>query len=387
MVTDKSRALTRRGARGCGLLCTIATLGVLLVGCGNSGSSPPATSSAGQAATSASGKAHLKVAWIYTGPYNDGGWNVSHRVSQPPLAARFGSDLQQVSADNVPFTTVASNVTQRFIIEGANVVIDTAGYGDLFTKVCAQYPTVKCLEVSPIGTLPRNVDGYYAEHWIPAYAAGVAAGYLTKSGILGFVAPYNVPLVNVALNEFALGCQSVKPNCIVRTININNYFDPPVAAQAANSLIDAGADVLRGFTDDPTYCRVAQQRGVLALPDFADGTSACPQAVVTSTVWHWTSYYEKTVASIQAGTWNPTSLRFIPASIAFTLGPWGPKVPATVRQKVEQVFARLQAGTLDPFVGPIYDSHGKLRVPAGTKLTNQFLYSGWTWFVKGVVGG
>jgi basic membrane lipoprotein Med (substrate-binding protein (PBP1-ABC) superfamily) len=275
----------------------------------------------------------------------------------------------------------------RFIAEGANVLIDTAAYGDLFTKVCKQDPAIKCFENAPVGTQPPNTAGFYTEHWVPGYAAGVTAGLLTRTGTVGFVYPFNLPLVNVALNSFAMGCRSVKPNCIVRVININNYFDPPAEARAANSLVNAGADVLRGFPDDPTYCRVAEQRGVFAIPEYADGSSTCPNWVATSTIWHWTSFYETELRSILAGNYHPQSLTLIPAKTAFSLGPWGPKVPAAVRQKVETVFAQLQNGTLNPFVGPIYDSKGHLRVPAGTKLTSQFLYGGWTWYVKGVVVG
>jgi hypothetical protein len=59
-------------------------------------------------------------------------------------------------------------------------------------------------------------------------------------------------------------------------------------------------------------------------------------------------------------------------------------VSGDVKSKVEQTLSDLASGAKDPFVGPIKDTSGKVRVPAGKKLSDEFLYGQWKWFVEGI---
>ena len=40
----------------------------------------------------------------------------------------------------------------------------------------------------------------------------------------------------------------------------------------------------------------------------------------------------------------------------------------------------------NPFVGPITDTTGAVRVPAGTEMDMTTLYANWRWPVQGVTG-
>ena len=57
------------------------------------------------------------------------------------------------------------------------------------------------------------------------------------------------------------------------------------------------------------------------------------------------------------------------------------KTKAAIAVKMKQI----ENGTYYEFTGPLYDQSGKLRVPAGKKLTVQDLYA-MNWLVKGVIG-
>ncbi len=62
---------------------------------------------------------------------------------------------------------------------------------------------------------------------------------------------------------------------------VNEYWTPPKSSQAANSLVDAGADVLRGGIDVPSLGLVAEERGVFAIAEFWDGAPQCPNQIAT----------------------------------------------------------------------------------------------------------
>jgi basic membrane lipoprotein Med (substrate-binding protein (PBP1-ABC) superfamily) len=356
-------------------------------GCGTQGTQGTASAASSGSGSKGSGSKpakHLKVAWLLYGPRDDGGWNVANISQSFPAVAKLPSITQQV-ADNVPFTQQAGELAQSYIQGGANVVIDTAGFGTIFTNVCAQNLSVKCFEVVPLTKLTPNTSGYWAPSQLPEYAAGVAAGLMTKTNVVGYIIGFNSPYIIGGVDSFALGCQKVDPKCVVRVVNINSFFDPSATVQAANSLIDAGADVVRGWVDDPSFCSAAESKRVYAIGDFGDAYAQCPKAVITSTVWNFSSYFQSQIKAIQNGTWKESQLTFVPAKQVFSLGKWGSFVPASVRNKVTSVFNGLISGTLNPFVGPITDNQGRLRIPAGTKLSAKFLYNGWGWYVKGVV--
>ena len=76
------------------------------------------------------------------------------------------------------------------------------------------------------------------------------------------------------------------------------------------------------------------------------------------------------------------NLVLVPIGIAF-----GKITPQRVRTRVTKIFRSLTNGSFNPFVGPLYDSSGKLQVPKGKKLSQDFLYSGWKWTLRGVVKG
>jgi basic membrane lipoprotein Med (substrate-binding protein (PBP1-ABC) superfamily) len=357
---------------------------VLLVGCGGDDSSsgtPTGDTSEGTAATPS-----LKIAWLFYGPKDDGGYNLSIANTQAPLEATFGDQIENVNADNVPYSEEAAQIAQGFVDDGANLLIDSMGLAEIFTDVCADNPDIHCIEIVPAGELPENTTGHWMEPWIAAYQAGVIAGLSTTSNTVGFVSPGEFPVTIGGANGFAMGCQKVNSDCNVRVVSVNDYFNPPASSQAANSLVDAGADVLFGWVDDPSFCAVAEDRDVLAVGMYVDMTSACPNAITTSLEWNFESFYESQISSILDGTWKQEDLVVVPAKEFFSLGPWGPNVPADVQEQSETTWSQLTSGELNPFVGPLSDNKGKVRVEDGVEMSYEDLY-GWDWYVDGVIAG
>ena len=88
------------------------------------------------------------------------------------------------------------------------------------------------------------------------------AGKVSKSGVIGYIAPFPIPLVISGINATLLGAQTVNPNIKLKIIWVNTWFDPPKEADAAKALADQGADVLMSYTDSPATTQIAEQRGI-----------------------------------------------------------------------------------------------------------------------------
>ena len=369
----------RAASRLLGLVLAVASVALVLASCGDDSSSPSDGGSEG-------GGKPIKSAWMWYGPKDDGGWNVANATGQVAAKEALGSAYEQAESDNVPFTDRAGQVFEQFIAtSGSNVLVDTAGLGEIFTKVCDAHPDVYCIQTAPFSKLGPNTTGWFAKLWVAEYTAGVAAGLSTKGNTVGYVLGYDVPLIIGATNAFTMGCRSANPDCKVRTVVTNDYFNPPKTAQAVSTMLDAGADVIRSYTDDQGYCEAVKQRGALAIGEFWTNGDQCGDSALVSTVWDFDDYYVDQVKKIQAGKFESQQLEFLDPATTFRLEDWGPNVPSDVQAKVEQTLNELASGKENPFVGPIKDTSGKVRVPAGEKLTDEFLYGGWKWFVDGVV--
>jgi basic membrane lipoprotein Med (substrate-binding protein (PBP1-ABC) superfamily) len=371
------------------LTCLAVVLAVgAVAGCGSSGSTG-STSSSSSSSSSSGGQApakQLKVTWLYTGPKNDGGFN----VSQTPIMDAMGK-MPGVSVSgiyNVPYSQQAASIVKQAIAGGANVIVDTLGLSQILSDVCKQAPNVKCYGSFDAAPQIANARAYGPADWNLGYLAGVAAGLMTKTGKIGFIGSYDVPLLRQGANAYTLGCQSVKPNCTVSSVYINAYFDPTKSAQASETLINSGVDVLRNWMDDPGFCQIAAKRNVYAVGNFFDFKSTCPKSTIMSTLWDMTNYFTGQAKKIQddqfqsSGT-TPDAIQVTGKTGDPRVGEWGDFVPASVRTKVEDIQKQMIAGKRF-IVGPITDSKGKLRFKAGETVPDSFLFSKWTWTVKGL---
>ncbi|MFN8161746.1 MAG: BMP family ABC transporter substrate-binding protein [Solirubrobacterales bacterium] len=365
------------------MLLVALPLGILLfAGCGTSGTSTSGGGGGG-------GVKDIKSAWVWYGPIDDGGWNVANQAGQKAAEDALGNSLQVENSDNVPYTDAAGQVFEQYITtSGSNVLVDTVGLADIFTSVCNQHPDVYCIQTAPTTKLGKNTTGWFPKLWMIEYTAGVAAGLETKDNTVGYVLGYHIPLIIGAANAFTMGCKSVNAQCKVRIVVTNDYFNPPKTASAVSTLLDSNADVVRSYTDDQGYCQAVKDHpGALAIGEFWTNGDQCGDSALVSTVWDFEDYYTKEMKAIQSGDFVSSQLEWLDPKTSFSLRDWGPKVSKGVQDKIQQTLDDLASGKLNPFVGPIKDTSGAVRVPPGKKLSNNFLYSGWKWYVDGIVSG
>jgi basic membrane protein A and related proteins len=326
----------------------------------------------------------ITMAFLYNGPKNDGGWSQSHDEARRAMEKALGGSVKTIFVESVPYGKQASDLWNQLVARKVNAIVDDTAAGPPFVAFCKQHLDVACATAyPPLPNQPKNLTNFYVAHWLGSYLSGIAAGMVTKKGTLGYVAPFKVPTVNASLNAFALGCQSVRPNCSVKTVLVNSWYNPPKEHDAAQTLLNAGVDVMDGLTDDPAYVTLAGKKNVWAVGSYQGHQAAAGKRYMTGVVWDWTKLYINYARGLLSGTWKN---RPVVADLGGGAGitRWGPDVPANVKAAVAKVEAQMKAGK-NVFTGPIYDNKGKLRVKEGQSLPQSFLLNGWTWLVKGVV--
>ena len=118
---------------------------------------------------------------------------------------------------------------------------------------------------------------------------------MTKTNTLGVVASIPIPEVIRNIDSFTLGAQSVNPKVKTRVVWVNKWFDPPKETEAAQALLNDGADVLMQNTDSSAVLQTAEKAGKLGFGWDSDMSKYGPKAHLGSAVINWTPYYKKAV--------------------------------------------------------------------------------------------
>ena len=359
-----------------------------LVGCGKKEEAPAAAASAAPvAAASAPAKAEpLKVAFAYVGPPGDGGWTFAHDNARKALEKELGDKIVTSFVEKVPEGADAERVFRDMVGQGNKLIFGTTfGYMEPMQKVAADAKDVK-FEHATGYKQAENMRTYDSRTYQGAYMAGVIAGGMTKTNTIGVVGSIPIPEVIRNINSFTLGAQSVNPKIKTKVVWVNEWFNPPKETEAAQSLINGGADVLMQNTDSPAVLQTAEKAGKYAFGWDSDMTAYGPKAHLGSAVINWAPYYIKATKEALDGSWKGgTGSWWGVKEGAIDFVSISDKVPADLKAKVETVKAGLKDGTFEIWKGPIMGADGKEVLAKDAVADDKFL-GGDNFYVKGVEG-
>jgi simple sugar transport system substrate-binding protein len=335
-------------------------------------------------ATAASGP--LKIAFAYVGVVGDGGWTFAHDNARKALEKELGDKIKTSFVESVPEAADAERVFRDMASQGNTLIFGTTfGYMEPMLKVAGDLKDVKFEHATGYKTAP-NMNVYDSRTYQGAYMVGVIAGAMTKTNTLGVVGSIPIPEVIRNINSFTLGAQSVNPNIKTKVVWVNEWFNPPKETEAAQSLINGGADVLMQNTDSSAVLQTAGKAGKYAFGWDSDMKAYSPEAHLASAVINWAPYYIKTTNDVLAGTWKGDQHTWWGVKEgAIDVVSISDKVPADIKAKVESVKAGLKDGSFVIWKGPIAGNDGKEVLAAGTNADDKFM-GGINFFVKGVEG-
>jgi len=328
----------------------------------------------------------LIIGALYGGPITDAGYNQA--MHEAVMAIQSNIDcVKIIEAENVPDEAGATTTMENMVQQGAEMIIATA-----FNH---QYPALDLSKKYPdvifehaggweMGPNFANFFGTPPDGW---YMMGVAAGKMTETNKLGFVAAFPLGWTSTFINAFTLGAKSVNPDVQTIVAYTFNWGDRAKEADTTNSLINQGVDVITMHVDSPsTVISTAESRGVysigyqnLAAQEFA------PEYWISGTGFTLGDKLTWLASTVMDDTWEPIFLRCGIADGCMAIAPFGPKVPQEVQDLVMQAKADIEAGKIVVFKGPIKDQDGNIKVAEGDVLGDDAMGSV-DWFVEGVVG-
>lgn len=253
-------------------------------------------------------------------------------------------------------TADAERVMQGFIDSGDfNVFVFHGGqFGDAAEAITNDNPD-KLIVVNGSGFTPMGGNNFHADVWVheAAYLLGIVAGEMTKTNVIGAIAAYPYPNVNLPLNGFFAGAKSVNPNVKQVVTYIESWFDPPKVKESAAAQIASGADML--YAERLGVFEAAREGGVYAFGHSSDQASLAPDVVLSSSLYVWDPSIVKFIDIwyTAKGSYKLAAETFIAnmADGGCAIAPLMSVVPTDVVAKVEAAKASILKGELKvPFI-------------------------------------
>ena len=334
----------------------------------------------------------LVVGFIYVGPRDDFGYNQAH--AQGAAAAAKLADVKIIEEENVAETVAVQKSMESMIaLDGVTLLFPTSfGYFDPhILKVASKFPAVRFLHAGGLyqeGKHPKNVGSYFGYIDEAEYLSGIVAGYTSKTGKLGFVAAKPIPQVLRNINAFTLAARSVRPQTTTQVIFTGDWAMPVREAEATNSLVDQGIDVITCHVDSPkVVIETCERRGIFCCGYHANQAPLAPRGYLTGAEWNWEGVYTGFVKKVMAGETIPNLVRGGLQAGIVKASAFGPAVSTEARQHAEEVKAKFMAGGFVIFKGPLQSNAGATVIPAGSELPQTDLsLEAMNWLVQGVIG-
>lgn len=334
----------------------------------------------------------VKMGFIFVGPRDDYGYNQAHFEGKSAVAK-----LDWVKAfdeEKVPETIEVQKTMESMVkLDRVQVLFPTSfGYFDPhILKVAPQYPNIQFLHCGGLyqeGKHPKNVGSYFGYIDESQYVAGIVAGGMSKSGKLGFVAAKPIPQVLRNINNYTLGARSIKPNTTVHVIFTGDWSLPVREAEATNSLVDQGIDVITCHVDSPkVVITTCEKRGIFCTGYHCNQSKLAPKGYLTGAEWNWAKVYMDYAELIRKGQQIPHLVRGGLKEGIVKVSDYSQVVTDAARQQADAAKDKFMSGEMVVYKGPIKDNTGRVVIAAGKEhvQTDMWLES-MDWLVEGVIG-
>ncbi len=334
----------------------------------------------------------LVIGFIYVGPRDDYGYNQAHAEGAAILKKMPG--VKVLEEEKVPETVAVQKSMESMIgLDGAKLMFPTSfGYFDPhMLRMAAKYKAVQfrhCGGLWDKAKHPMNTGSYFGYIDECQFLSGIVAGHTSKSGKLGFIAAKPIPQVLRNINAFMLGAKTVNPNATTQVIFTGDWAMPVKEAEATNSMISSGIDVVTCHVDSPKVVVETAERGnIFACGYHANQAKLAPKGYLTGAEWNWEKVYTDFVKAMQTGKPLGNFVRGGLKDGFVKTSAYGPAVSEKARKQADEIKAVMLKSGMPIFKGPLKDNKGNVVIGAGATLaqTDPKLEA-MNYLIEGVLG-
>ena len=227
-----------------------------------------------------------------------------------------GPDVVEIAyTENMFNVTDAAAAIRDYAADGYNMVLaHGTQYGTSLFEIAPDFPETSFAWGTAVDTGSElgltNVFAYEARAEEGGYVNGVLAASISESGVLGVVGPVEAGDAKLYIDGFVAGAEAANPDVQVNISYTGSFGDTALAAEAANTHISAGADVLTGSAQQVVGAiGVAAEQGVPWMGTQSDQSPIAPDTVVATQLFDWDGVVLDMIGKHQAGDLRRHGLR------------------------------------------------------------------------------
>ena len=235
----------------------------------------------------------LKVVFLHEHNAENSAWVRAHDKGIEALQQAFPDRVFITRKENIEPEVDAEQVLEDVAHDNADVVFtSSARMHTACLKVAAQHPKTRILNCSLNAPHPL-VRTYYPRTYEVTYLLGMLAGVLTKTDRVGYVAANPVYGIPAAVNAFAQGLKTVRPEAkvVLRWACLQDPKHPLDFSDRQDVEIFYARDNREPEGTHRDYGLVRR------LPDGSLHPLGLPE-------WRWDTFYIEIVRSIFDGAWD-----------------------------------------------------------------------------------
>ena len=334
------------------LVTVLLLLAVLLSACTTQEPAPAVEETGAEEPAMEETKEPFRVAVVMPSSINDLAFSQSMYDALLTIQSEMGGEeaMEIVYSDGMFVVDDAAAAIRDYASEGYNLVIAHGSqYGSSLQEIAPDFPETSFAWGTTVDTFGiDNIFAYEAASDQGGYVNGVLAASLSKTGILGVVGPIETGDAKLYVDGFVAGAKATDPTVQVNVNYIGSFSDVALAAEAANTHIAAGADVLTGTAQMVVGAiGVAEESGALWFGTQASQTELAPSIVVANQVYRWDIVLKEIMDLIGDGTFGGTSFVIDLANGGEVLE-FNPDfdIPADVAALAEETIAEISGGAV-----------------------------------------
>lgn len=297
----------------------------------------------------------LRVGLITPGSITDAAWNSGAYGGLEAIRDSLGLAISHVEART---PAAQEEALRAYAAQGYRLVF-AHGYEFQLPaeQVSLEYPNT-FIVVTSGSRLAANVSPLIFRLEEASYLAGMAAGALTKSNVIGFVGGVELPPVRAAYEGWMAGARAVNPRIDSRVTYLNNWDDAALGHEAAKALIRAKVDVFHHNADAAALGLIQAARdkpGVLVFGANNDQAALAPELIPGSAVIDLRHAFLLVAREVKENNFTPRLIAFgIDSNVVrYVPNPaFAPQLPRGLAERIEAARDSIIKGTLRAALRP-----------------------------------
>lgn len=293
----------------------------------------------------------FRVALLTPGPISDHSWNGGAYQGLMRIKDSLGASVSHIQ------TKTPAEFEEQFRQYGTQGYDLVFGHGfefqDAAKRVAPDFP--KTIYITTSGsTSGANIAGIEFAFADASYLAGMLAGSMTKTNILGTIGGTELPPVKESFIAFEEGAHAVNPKIRVLTSYIGNWDDVSAGKEQALAQIGRGADIIFQNADAAglgVFQAARETKKALVVGSNANQNTVAPEITVGSVVIDLPHAFITVAREVKEGKFKPRVIKLGSSSdvVSLVLNPTMlSKIPTATQHAVDSMRVEMHSGRFSP---------------------------------------